>query len=448
MVQRELGYTETHFKIVNDLAATGVIVAMIRVAGPLTVDMVRSALESLQIRHPVLRAYFGHSGDECDYLEVDEESVKIPLDVRKRTVDGQWLEVFEEYLGLRFAEGERYLWRSTLLTSESGKRDDHELVAAFSHSIMDGVSVGSLYGEFMDYCDLICGGEQPDVQSFSLSPAVEDLVTRQASWPAFVERVVELWGAQIIRMSEYLGRYEQIVPPERRRNKTLFCEFEEGQLEKLIHLCRENRTTLTSLLSAALMIAVSEVNIGKDQEGRSKQVAVTARSLRDSCEPVIGKERLGCYIDLVPTTHAFDDDTSLWEIAFSYKSQLVQFMERDIGLPPRFSKPDVIKMFSSHEAAPFRDAFHWGLGITNIGLLDYPANRGPFTVKKLHFCTSDILGAFLMKLHALSMEDRLFCCLSYVEPLLSEKTARAIAANFVSVLESISGRGVKPGFRP
>lgn len=73
---------ETYVKYCHDNAnGTTGVVAVAQLSGPLTADVMKQGLTSLQKRHPVLRAFLSDSDEKHDYLEIDDEPAIVPVDI-------------------------------------------------------------------------------------------------------------------------------------------------------------------------------------------------------------------------------------------------------------------------------------------------------------------------------------------------------------------------------
>jgi hypothetical protein len=142
-------------------------------------------------------------------------------------------------------------------------------------------------------------------------------------------------------------------------------------------------------------------------------------------------------VDFIPTNHSFSHDSSIWEIARSYTKELNKEMKKPGHSPRKFHKPMAVKMFASFEKGLLRQIFHYGIGVTNVGRLDFPSHFGPFHLNKFHFCTARQWGDWLTLLHTATIENRLYLCFSYSYPLLKQESAKAIVWEFNSILASV-----------
>ncbi|MBU0992733.1 MAG: hypothetical protein KJ737_09600 [Proteobacteria bacterium] len=239
-----------------------------------------------------------------------------------------------------------------------------------------------------------------------------------------------------IKLYKHLDRYENIVPLEQRKHRNCYREINENLAKTLIQKCHENNTTITGLLTATLSKATYLV-INQNGKHLKKQLVLTPVSVRPRCEPAIEDGRIGCFVDFIESTLCFENHTSLWEVSRSFRNQIHSGIEQGGHMPVKFSKPFTIKLFSNLEKGIFKNIFHYGIGVTNIGRVDLPKKLGPFHIRILNLSTGRQLGDWLTLLHVASIENQIFLCFCYTEPLISEKTINNIADNMMSLLSGI-----------
>ena len=59
-------------------------------------------------------------------------------------------------------------------------------------------------------------------------------------------------------------------------------------------------------------------------------------------------------------------------------------------------------------------------------------------IKELYFTTTQISGFMKMPAHVLTLEDTLFICLGFTEPLLAPETARNICEQLLQILQNLA----------
>jgi NRPS condensation-like uncharacterized protein len=443
MLKRKLGLTEFYSKFCHDHAGgTTLLSGMIKVHGPLSSYLAEKALRMMQKRHAVLRSYFTGSSRRGDCLAVDETPGMLPFTILPREGEEQWKEVIEKSSMNMFSEKDHYLWRVVFLDGSSVTNGFHEMIVTFHHAISDGISVESFFGQFLEYCRLVFDDTTPEIDTLPLIPSVEELLVRKISWVGFLFSMVSS-SIKLIKYRKHLNRYERFVPLHERRPRYIYREINDIQSLNLNSLCRENNTTLTGLLSATLTKAVYQVK--KHHTAKAVQLLITPVNVRERCDPVVEKERIGCFVDFIESTLSFDSDTSLWELARSYRKQLMDGIEYGGHMPTYYSKPLAMSIFSSMGKGMLKNVFQYGIGVTNIGRVSFKAHSEPFSVAYFSFCTARQWGDWMILLHTATVENTLYLCFAYAEPLVSRETVDRIADQVVFQLSSMNTNAKSQG---
>jgi hypothetical protein len=440
MLKRKLGLTEFYSKFCHDHAGgTTLLSGMIRVQGPLSSALAEKALHMMQKRHAVLRSYFTESSREGDYLAVDETPGILPFTILPHEGEEHWKEVIEKSSMNMFSEKDRYLWRVVFLGGSGVSNGLHEMIVTFHHAIADGISIESFFGQFLEYCRLVFNDTTPEIDTLPLIPSVEELLVKKISWGGFLFSMISS-SIKLIKYRKHLNRYERFVPLHERRPRNIYREINDIQSLNLNTLCRENNTTLTGLLSAVLTKSV--YNVKKNSNTKAVQLLITPVNVRERCNPVVDKEHIGCFVDFIESTLAFDNDTPLWELARSYKKQLMDGIEYGGHMPTYYSKPLAMNIFSNMGKGMLKNVFQYGIGVTNIGRVNLKAHSEPFSVDYFSFCTGRQWGDWMILLHTATIENTLYLCFAFAEPLISRETVDRIADQFVSRLSSMNSNAV------
>jgi len=436
-MSRAMGFTEYYSKFCHDhTGGTTNLVGIAGVNGPLSEEVLRRALVLMSECHPALRAFLVESPQGDALIEIRGHLLHIPLEIKTKVVKEDWTVCFEESLQADFADGE-VPWRVTLL--QDGKNGGvQEIVAAFHHSLSDGISLATFFGGLLECCRLIIEEREPKTCRLMPLPALEKMLCDRMSWPAFLARKTAVSTMQTLRLRKHFRPYERPVSLQDRKTRVLPCELDPELLEQLVFICRHRGTTLSGLLTAALMISVYRNMDGPANRRASKQMAVTPVSLRQRCEPEVGLHQLGCYVGFAQTTHVFDAGVDVWELACSFNRVLERCKRRGILPPQRFSRKSLDKMLRSLEKGIFKDVFHYGVGVTNIGRLPYSPDFGEIHLESFYFGTSRRWGDWLTLLHCSTLEGKLFLNFCYAEPLLSPGSIADIADGFLSMLRSLA----------
>jgi NRPS condensation-like uncharacterized protein len=443
MLKRKLGLTEFYSKFCHDHAGgTTLLSGMIRVCGPLSSALAEKALLMMQKRHAVLRSYFTESSEKGDFLAVDSTPVVLPFTTLPRGGEEHWKEVIEKSSMKMFSEMGCYLWRVVFLEGSSAPIGPHEIIVTFHHAISDGISVESFFGQFLEYCTLVFNDTTPEIDPLPMIPSVEELLAKKISWTGFLFSMIGS-SVKLIKYRKHLNRYERFAPLRERRPGNIYREINDIQSLNLNSLCRENNTTLTGLLSATLTKAVYHAKEIHTTKG--VQLLITPVNVRERCSPVVEKERIGCFVDFIETILVFDNDTPLWELARSYRKQLMDGIEYGGHMPTYYSKPLAMAIFSSMGKGMLKNVFQYGIGVTNIGRVRFKSHGEPFSVDYFSFCTARQWGDWMILLHTATVENKLYLCFAFAEPLISREAVDRVADQVVSQLSSMNSNAKSQG---
>jgi hypothetical protein len=131
---------------------------------------------------------------------------------------------------------------------------------------------------------------------------------------------------------------------------------------------------------------------------------------------------------------------SFWDLARNCGEELIRrvLLGRKQGfMPKEFHKFMLSAMMESNlSEADERQHFPWGPALSDLGILDLSEAYGPFRLKEIYYGTVQASALYKVFLGVATYRGKLFCTLSYAEPLLSRQTANSIADSFVSQLET------------
>ncbi len=431
MQTKKLGLGETYVKFAYDNAnGTTCVSAVIQLTGPITEKLVEQSLNLVQARHPLLRASFSTSGDS---LLIDEKATELPLDILSRKDPEQWKQIYHQHLNEPAVTEKRYLWRATFLCNKKQDQAEHELIVSFHHTIIDGWSIGIFYRDLLNYARLILEGQTPKTDPLPLLPNTEVLQKKEVSAEQYFSenknRIDEL-----IKISDQLYSYEQNTPLLERTTRFLINDSGEEEMRRMLDKAREHNTTLTSLLSAALLLAVYKVKEDTDGKGRM-QVCATPVNMRNNCDPIIGPDHIGPYISMFNTLHFTAQNTSVWKLAGSFKESSIKAIEEQSYAPKDFDRQLYTQMLSNMGKGPFSGRYILGAAVTNYGVIDLERTHGPFKIKHLYSGATRHAGDWLMLLHTATLNNSLSYCFCYEEPLLRAKNAESIVREFFALLK-------------
>ena len=143
-----------------------------RIHGDIAAENLRSALEKVQKKHPLLRANVIEEGGH-PYFAFNANPEKIPLRVIERHTDDDWRDITTLEWKTPFDMDRGPMIRTVWIKSD----DVSELMLVGHHCICDGASLIAIFREILQLVD------QPDTQLTPYSPfqSLQDLVPQEIS---------------------------------------------------------------------------------------------------------------------------------------------------------------------------------------------------------------------------------------------------------------------------
>ncbi len=275
------------------------LVAVARLAPAPDPAALTEALARANRRHPALRARI----DDLEF--VYEDVPAIPLDVRERAGDDDWLAVAEHWLNAPLQASTGPLAAATLLGGEPAG----ELVMTFHHAAADGTSVAALLGEILGDG----GGE-----ALPMPPSADELdpvdgIAGKARLAAHMAREMAAEPRYRLAMRRAGG------PDVDRGGRTQIAhaELPANTTTQLTQEARRRRLTMPSVVQAALLTTIHQARYqGADVPLRTFSFA----DLRPRFDPPVTAEPLACYIALTSQDVTPGDD--LWETAARVQAEV------------------------------------------------------------------------------------------------------------------------------
>lgn len=434
--QRPLGFTESilHNRYSAAEGASNVG-AIMQVTGTLDVGKIKDVLHHLLLKHPLLRAKI-MGPDKAASLQLADRptSSSLPLTTCTRTSDTFSKDLLEEKIDAPFPEKTLYLWE-IILAKNNDENGPHEFILKAHHCIFDGISLATFMEEFLSCYN----------QDKKLNPALpflkpeEDLVRERTNWTRFLLKsmIEPIWEACFGKKipTEYRPHPCGTTLFSKRNTKLSFADFSSADLQNLIRICRENHTTVTAIMTAALLQATRETF------GR---LAIETISTPISVRPNFGKQvpagdHLGCYIADTKVKLPITEDMTIWDIAKQYKEKLVNCMP--VIYPANFA-PSLWKVEIIGQATlTNRPFFSSGIGVSNLGNRNFMSKENSDTsllkFQRLYYCASKRSGGKVIAVYTVTAQDKLFLCFSHPDPLVTRTQADRVKEKTLDILKSI-----------
>lgn len=408
-----------HVNLLLDMGIPQNFVMVSRVSGPLTETILRKSLDMVQERHPPLKCKV-KEGPEPEF--VSGGVAKIPLCVKERKDENQWIEEVEKEMQEPFPFTSGPFVRATQLVY-NGKCD---LLFTFCHLIADAMSGVNFVKNVLRVAEKFCQGVTPEPEPpLPALPSALDLLRKDLKYkPEFLD--ISGWLMRMFHKPVEL-KADQEVPPEKRITRVIQRIVSIEDTKRLSARCKKEKTSVHAAVTAAFLQAVVEqIRKSKDtpQKGPLMIGCTSPVNLRNHFSRTV-KEEIGEYISHALHFQLVHEDASTWKVARKVKKSLNRELKfkrdikatRGIGelLKENPTPAQVVKILNA-EFPP--------VGVSNLGIMNIGEQFGSLTLEELHFvvsinpaCKNGI--AILVATH----RHRMILNFHYIEPYISKQRA-------------------------
>lgn len=404
------------------------VVSVLRLTGAPAAEIVQRAFEQLRRRHPLLGVRI-HSVDGRPCF--DTEAVPpMPFQTLPRQSEQDWRKLAEAELSNSFDLGTGPLLRAAYL-GPAGDERRAELVLTFQHAIVDAASGTSLISELLGLCaDLEAGRPLQTVQLQSFPPSAEEHFSAgmKRGRSGFVLRQL---ADELSYQWHSRGKRQ---PPVHAQGKPriLSLQLSRQATANLVQICRRQRVTLNSALTAALMLVVQRRLYGGEE--RLLRNFVFA-NLRPYVNPPVRADNLGSCFAMLRFTTRIPRDAGFRDLAQTLNAQIYQAARRGDKYHNLLMSRAVMKMMLGQDRVRMA---HTALSYTGVSNL--PRDYGGLHLAGLHaFVSNFVLGpeyTAQVRLFA----GRLWWDFVYLDCDMDAKQAAILAEEILLTLEEKADR--------
>lgn len=441
-VPRELSPLERWYWIADQIAPLNVI-GRVRLHGPVSPDVLRSALTALQDRHPLLRVAIEADDDDRRPRFTPVAGRPVPLDHRVLGTPGTSHDTWERIVDEELVE-DRVDWRAgplakaTVLSGDGPDGPTHDLILSLLHVVADGTTVISLLRQ---WAELAAG---LPVEPRAVLPPAEELFPAAHRGPAgavLAKEKTDRDEGDLARLAPRRVDADRPVPFERRRTRFLHRSLDGPALDRLAAACRARGATVHGVLAAAMVHAVAVDARVPDGTWYSIGSPV---DFRGDLEPPVAPDDVGSYVATIPSFVEHAAARPLWETAREISADLrarkargEQFsMIRQIGeAGPATVTGSMPFVRHLDEKGPINFC------LSNIGRFPFPDAVGPWRASGAQFVAGlSVVGTFVGTVN--SSHDQLAWNFTYAEGMVSDERAARLADRCVrTVLDLVRAAG-------
>ncbi len=425
--RRKLGLVENLFATLHSMGAM-IYVNVASIQGMISLDVFRAALDLLQKRHPLLQVHLQEADDGVFFCA--EGTLRIPLTVIERQHEQQWIEITEGELLQKFSGEFDPLCRITLLqTSERSAQS--ELIMTFHHAIADGISAIHFVHELLFYYQqLVEGIPISPIESLPMLPSLEQLLQRCLSEIDITDFTSSTPKHSLPNPTLLI---EQAVPVVDRQTRLIPRELNQSLTSQIKSRCHDEQTTVHGALCAAMILSCVQ------QLSAEEPVSVSCGSsvnLRASCFPPVGSEHLGYFNSNVTTIHHAAPNIDFWELARECRSSINQLVQHRL---PQYQVSNA-ELLSKYQPSFLAQIAEHNMGrnstihVSNLGQWALKTSYGSIRLESFYFTVGLSLIGSCFWLGTTTINQKLCCTFTYVDPLVSAKTAEALADSVINIL--------------
>ncbi|MBD2020304.1 hypothetical protein H6F43_08910 [Leptolyngbya sp. FACHB-36] len=427
---RRLGLTEHLFATLHSLGAM-LYVNIAHIQGAVPFEILRTAINLLQERHPLLQTHLQKSGDS--FYFVSGTGLLIPLQVIEQEYKQQWLEIAQGEMLRTFSDEEEPLCRITFVQAKE-KTDTNQLIVTFHHAIAAGSSALHLIDELLSYCcDLAEGVAITPPEAMPLQPPLEQFLERYLSNQAPLPST-QIASSQADSSPTLI--IEETTTSEHRETHLITRLFSRSLTQHLQDRCRQEQTTVHGALCTAMLIAASTETLKTSNP--SLLSCSSNVDLRVFCHPPVAQSQLGCFVSAITTTHFLDSEPDFWQLARDCRSNIRQMIDSKV---PHYqvSNPELLKKYQVSfltQMAEYNMGRNTATHVSNLGKFYSKSESECFRLKEFYFATGQHIVGTCLWLGVVTLNNQMNCTFAHVEPLLSKKTAELLINNVIMTLEN------------
>lgn len=406
----------------------------VTIDGELDKERLRTTLDKIQKKHPMLWAQVTSDKDQVPYFVWDKIR-KIPMEVIPRTKDDLYEEIVENEFITPFEIGSKSkypLIRVKLLLSE----EKSDIIITLQHVIGDGLSMGFIFRDLLSFYinppNQIKSNEIVKSLENILPETIHNKIPQKArrfkvmTW--FLKNIV----LKFVRLRNWLFRRNNeffIGKPKEIKNSNFITHswvLTRGETQEFIRKCKMNNITIHSAICTLFLEDFPSINNPVNLRNR------LSYSVKDT---------VGCFAGGLVFSHQYDQKKTFWENAKEYNKKLRK----------KLNSEEVFRIFKIiSRAVPLEDIKKFGpifveiesnqkpFAVTNLGSLDklnLITTAEGLRIEHIFGGVSSSFNAVILTVF--TIQSRMYFHLHYYSPPYLPKRMKDYVANAKSKINKI-----------
>jgi NRPS condensation-like uncharacterized protein len=424
---RALSVTEQAMELLNRHNGSLNIVTISRIKGEIKKEILRQALDAAQSIHPLLNSRIVGTLDHLEFT--NHGTAKIPLCVVSQGINDNWQDVVREELN-KTIDSSQVLLRCVLIYKQSEINTSY-LITTVHHAISDGLSCISLQSEILKCYQIIASGNSIDIDCRPALPPLEELLPKWMKGKKGIDNgkwfLLKMKLQMLLHKPEKLES-EETVPIESRSCGMSHRFLEKELTQKLVELCRQEKTTVQGALCAAMLLTVAN----KISREKPRSIKVSCRSyvdLRRRLEPPIKPENMGFLASSLTSLHQIKPQMSFWDLSRNVTKKIESSLKRKDIFKPLMMYRKLIEYYIDNP-----DEFPVTISVTNIGRANISEVYGDLEIEEISFVASNAIFGKMFTVATATFQEKMILNFIASKPSLSQETIEMLATGVINCL--------------
>jgi NRPS condensation-like uncharacterized protein len=424
---RALSVTEQGMELLNRQNGSLNIVTITRIKGEIRKEILRQALDAIQSIHPLLNSRIVGTLDHLEFT--NQGTGKIPLCVVSQGINDNWQDVVTEELN-KTIDSSQVLLRCVLIYKQSEINTSY-LITTVHHAISDGLSCISLQSEILKCYQIIASGDSIDIDCGSAIPPLEELLPKWMKGKKGIDKgkwfLLKMKLQMLLHKPETLES-EETVPIESRSCGMSHRFLEKELTQKLIELCRQEKTTVQGALCAAMLLTVAN----KISREKPRSIKVSCRSyvdLRRRLEPPIKQKNMGFSASFLTSFHQIKPQMSFWDLSRDITNNIELGLKRKDFFKPLMMFRKILEYYIDNP-----DELVLTISVTNIGRVNISEVYGDLEIEEISFLLSNAIFGKMFTVATATFQEKMLLNFIASKPSLSQETIEMLATGVINCL--------------